>query len=270
MAGRSRSVGVPPFLALASHPLRWQMLSELAETDRQVRELTRIVDQPQAVVSYHLAQLRAGGLVSARRSSFDGRAAYYRVHLDRCGAMLAAAGAALHPALAHTDGTAPRRDERHRATSVLFVCTGNGARSQIAEALLRAGADERHIDVASAGSHPKPVHPNAVAVMAERGIDISGVRSKSLAQFEGHPFDYVVTQCDKVREVCPEPPQPARTMHWSIEDPTSVRGSLRSTMPVFRALANDLEGRIRFLLARIDDPATPTTRAHAKEKAHVR
>src|SRR5689334_5531146 len=92
---------VPPeFLELAGHPLRWQLLRELAQSDRQVRELTALVGEPQSLVSYHLSRLRAGRLVSMRRSSADGRDAYYRIELARCGAMLAAAGGALHPGLA--------------------------------------------------------------------------------------------------------------------------------------------------------------------------
>jgi ArsR family transcriptional regulator, arsenate/arsenite/antimonite-responsive transcriptional repressor / arsenate reductase (thioredoxin) len=92
--------GAPPgFLRLAGHPLRWRLLTELARTDRQVRELTGLLDQPQSLVSYHLGRLRAGGLVSARRSSADGRDSYYRIDLARCRELLAETGLALHPGL---------------------------------------------------------------------------------------------------------------------------------------------------------------------------
>lgn len=140
------------------------------------------------------------------------------------------------------------------------MCTGNGARSQIAEAILREQAGDR-VEVASAGSHPKPIHPNAIRVLAERGIDISGSRSKSVDEFSGRHFDYVITLCDKVREICPEFPGPAHAMHWSIEDPSLAAGSLRHTVPVFRALATELESRIGFLTARIDNESN-------KENAH--
>ena len=79
----------PGFLRLAGHPVRWRLLTELARTDRQVRELTGLLGQPQSLVSYHLGQLRAGGLVSARRSSADGRDSYYRIELARCRELLA-------------------------------------------------------------------------------------------------------------------------------------------------------------------------------------
>lgn len=248
---------VPPFLALAAHPVRWQLLVALAGSDLQVGELTRAVGQPQNLVSYHLNRLRDGGLVSSHRSSFDGRAAYYRVHLDRCGAMLASTGGALHPALslAPMPPVTTSAATGRRRTSALFVCTGNGTRSQIAEALLRQLVGDR-MEVASAGSHPKPIHPNAVRVLAEYGIDISGAASKPLSQFDGRHFDHVVTLCDKVREVCPEFPGQRRATHWSIEDPSRLPGGLRTTLPAFRAVAADLHLRITHLVAVIDAEAT--------------
>ncbi len=90
----------PEFLRLAGHPLRWQLLAELARSDRRVRELRERLGQPQSLVSYHLGQLRAGGLVSARRSSADRRDAYYRIDLTHCGELLIETGRALHPGLA--------------------------------------------------------------------------------------------------------------------------------------------------------------------------
>src|SRR4051812_33239544 len=87
----------PAFLRLVAEPVRWRLLSELARSDRRVTELTRLVGQPQNAVSYHLGRLREGGLVSMRRSSADGRDSYYRIELDRCGELLAATGATLHP-----------------------------------------------------------------------------------------------------------------------------------------------------------------------------
>lgn len=246
---------MPPFLALAGHPIRWRLLAELAASDRQVGELTAAVGQPQNLVSYHLARLRAGGLVSSHRSSFDGRAAYYRVHLDRCRALLADTGAALHPGLAppRAASSAPS------PVAVLFACTGNGTRSQLAEALLRERTGGA-VEVVSAGSHPKPVHPYAVAVLAERGIDITAARSKPLADFTHRRFDYVVTLCDKVREVCPEFPGQRRAMHWSIEDPGLVDGPPRRVLAAFRAVADDLDVRIRFLTDLIDAQPARRTR----------
>ena len=241
----------PAFLRLAGDPLRWRLLSELARSDRRVGELTALVDQRQNAVSYHLGRLRAGGLVSMRRSSADGRDSYYRIELARCGRLLAATGAALHPALG--DPVTPAALGR-RVARVLFVCTGNSARSQIAEALLAHAAAER-VEVASAGSDPKPLHPNAVQVMREYGIDLAGRRSKHLDEFTGRHFDYVITLCDKVREVCPEFRGGPEAIHWSIPDPAAA-GTGRASYPAFRAVAAELHTRIGFLTQAITPFAT--------------
>jgi protein-tyrosine-phosphatase/DNA-binding transcriptional ArsR family regulator len=229
-------VAAPPFLELAAHPLRWELLSELAQSDRRVSELTARVGRPQSLVSYHLGRLRAARLVGVRRSSADGRDAYYRLDVGRCGELLASAGTALHPALRLEPATL-----RPTSASVLFLCTGNSARSQMAEALARqlsGGA----VDAASAGSRPKPLHPGAVRVMRDRGLDIAGRASKHLSAFAGRRFDYVVTLCDRVREVCPEFPG-AELVHWSIPDPAAEEDDA-----AFERVADELETRIRYLL----------------------
>lgn len=245
----------PEFLRLAGHPLRWQLLRELSRSDRHVRELMDAVGSPQSLVSYHLGRLRAGRLVSMRRSSADGREAYYSIDLGRCAELLAATGEALHPGLA----PAPPANATHgprpgRRARVLFLCTGNSTRSQIAEALARhlgGGA----IEAASAGSHPRDVHPNAVRVMRARGVDISAQRPKHLGRFARRHFDYVVTLCDRVREVCPEFPGSPERIHWSIADPAQ-EGDGEESYPAFQRTANEIEGRVRFLLHAIQQPGT--------------
>ncbi len=263
-SSRSVTRSAPPtFLGLAGHPIRWRLLVELAHSDRQVDEITALVGQPQNLVSYHLGRLRAGGLVSARRSSKDGRAVYYRAELGQCGASLTATGAALHPGL---DLSQPSvwlpPDGRHRdPVHVLFVCTGNSSRSQIAEALLQHIGGER-VEVASAGSAPKAVHPNAVKVLAVRGIDISDRCSKPLTQFTGQRFDYVVTLCDKVRERCPKFAGAGVVIHWSMTDPSHPAGSDRATYPRFRQTLDELETRIGFLIPVIDNANTQGAHQH--------
>src|SRR4051812_15166091 len=155
----------PPFLRLAGHPLRWRLLSELARSDRRVGELCELAGRRQSLVSYHLRLLREGGLVSTRRSAADGRDTYYVLDLARCRTLLAMAGTALHPGLT---GDAVARPRGTVLARVLFLCTGNSSRSQIAEALAdRTGV----LTAVSAGSHPKPLHPNTLRVMRARGID---------------------------------------------------------------------------------------------------
>jgi protein-tyrosine-phosphatase/DNA-binding transcriptional ArsR family regulator len=234
------------FLGLAGHPVRWRLLGELAGSDRQVHELTALVGQPQNLVSYHLGRLRRANLVTARRSSADGRDMYYSLDLGLCGQLLAATGGALHPALLLTPPTVPEPEPSREPVRVLFLCTGNSSRSQMAEALLRNMAGDT-VQVSSAGSHPKPVHPHAVAEMAEHGIDLTAARAKHLDEFAGHRLDYVITLCDRVREVCPEfhgDPQP---IHWSIPDPAGDPEGY----PAFQRTAADLADRIRFLLHRV-------------------
>ena len=236
----------PSFVRLAGHPVRWQLMGELARSDRRVRELVGRLDQPQNLVSYHLGRLRAAGLVGVRRSSFDARDSYYHLDLANCSDALAAAGLALHPGLrlAAVPATAPSHPYR-----VLFLCTGNSARSPVAEALLRQRADQ--IEVASAGSRPKPLHPNTVRVLQEYGIDVAGRAPQQLSAFTGQHFDYVITLCDRVREVCPDFPGPAEQVHWSIADPAAVAstGQDTDTYPAFQRMAAELETRIGFLLA---------------------
>jgi protein-tyrosine-phosphatase/DNA-binding transcriptional ArsR family regulator len=251
------------FLHAAGHPLRWQLLGELARSDRTVHELTGLVGQAQNLVSYHLAKLRAAQLVGARRSSADGRDAYYSADLARMRSLLVTTGAALHPGLA-LEPPPPRRARRGTTTMrVLFLCTGNSARSQMAEALARTrsgGVVEAH----SAGSHPKPLHPDAVRVMREQhGIDLSGHRSKHLSELAHQRFDRVITLCDRVREVCPELPGHPEAIHWSIADPAAGHGDDDAARDAaFQQTADELETRIGFLLATLDDagapvPATP-------------
>jgi protein-tyrosine-phosphatase/DNA-binding transcriptional ArsR family regulator len=258
----------PPFVRLLAHPVRWRLAQELARSDRAVRELTELVDEPQNLVSYHLRQLRDGGLVVSRRSAADGRDTYYAIDLTRCRDELQTVGGAVHPALwlVATPEQPPTATPRRRRRRVLFLCTGNSARSQIAEALLFE-LSHGTIDVASAGSHPKPLHPNAVRVMWARAIDISGNRTKHLEESRAQRFDLVVTLCDRVREVCPEFPSGPRLVHWSIADPARAGSTNRESYPAFRRTADELETRIRVLLTELN--AAPTTTKTTRRTTHA-
>ncbi len=255
----------PDFLQLAGHPLRWRLVSELARSDRMVHELTGLVGEAQNLVSYHLGKLRQGRLVSARRSSADGRDTYYILDLSQVRAMLVATGSALHPGLRLVPPPVDHdRSGGARGARVLFLCTGTSARSQMAEALMRARSGGA-VEAFSAGSRPKPLHPNAVRVMAERGFDLAGHEPKHLSVFAEQRFDRVITLCDRVREVCPEFPGGPEAIHWSIPDPAAAADgdSDEASYPAFRQTADELETRIGFLLAALAAPAAPAAPAGA-------
>jgi len=245
---------VPAFVRLAAHPVRWRLLSELAGCDYRVRELVELLGEPQSLVSYHLRLLRDAGLVVARRSSFDARDSYHHLDLAGCADALAATGLALHPALGPAGDAAPAaRAASSPRVSVLFVCTGNSARSPIAAALMRHHAGDR-VDVTSAGSHPRPrVHPNAVRVLREDyGIDISDQQPVHLETTARRRVDQVVTLCDKVREVSPALRDDRRLIHWSIPDPAASGDDDRASYPAFRRAALEIDSRVRYLLPVLD------------------
>ena len=242
------SHAAPAFMRLAAHPLRWRLLTQLAGSDLRVRELATLIGQPQNLVSYHLRLLRNAGLVTATRSSFDGRDSYYHLDLDRCAQALASTGTTLHPAL-RLDSAPPVYQRRLPRPAVLFVCTGNSARSPIAEALLRHHAVGQ-VEATSAGSRPRPrLHPNGVRALRDQyGIDIADQRPRHLDSLAGRGFDYVITLCDKVREVCPEFDDHPRRIHWSIPDPALAGDSDQASYPAFVRTAADIDTRVRHLL----------------------
>lgn len=232
----------PEFLGLAADPIRWQILGELARSDRRVNELTTAIGVPQNLISYHLGQLRRAELVSSRRSSADGRDTYYRAELSHLRSRLVKTAAVIHPGLCV--GAAEPEPDAVSPARVLFLCTGNSARSQMAQALtvLRSGG---RVQAASAGSHPKPLQPDAVRVLRERyGLDISAAQPTHLDRYMAERFDRVVTLCDRVREVCPEFPGHPDAVHWSMADPAAAGRD-----DAFVATAAELDDRIGFLLA---------------------
>jgi arsenate reductase (thioredoxin) len=135
---------------------------------------------------------------------------------------------------------------------VLFLCTGNSARSQIAEGLLRHLAGD-HFEVFSAGTFATYVRPQAIAVMNEIGIDISHHVSKSLNEFLNTPFDYVITVCDHASQRCPVFPGPAKRIHWSIEDPVGF-GQEEAELDAFRTARDELQERLQAFIQQSEKP----------------
>jgi len=127
---------------------------------------------------------------------------------------------------------------------VLILCTGNSARSQMAEGLLRQEAGDR-FEVFSAGTKPSLVRAEAIAVMQELGIDISGHRSKSVDEYRGQGFDYVLTVCDNAKESCPVFPGKAVMIHHNFEDPAAAEGSEEARLAAFRRVRDELSRYLR-------------------------
>jgi arsenate reductase len=136
-------------------------------------------------------------------------------------------------------------------SQVLFLCTGNSCRSQMAEGFLRHLAGEQ-FEAHSAGTRPTQVNPGAIAVMREKGIDISHHRSKNVAEYLEQPFSYIITVCDNAKEQCPIFPGPSIRLHWSLPDPADAEGTYEAKLEVFRSVRDDIESRIRSFLAGSD------------------
>jgi len=242
----------PLVLKLLAHEVRWQLLSALVHSDYRVQELVERVNRPMNLISYHLKQLRSHQLVTERRSSADGRDVYYSVDLARLNTLYHESGRQLHPAL----GTPITNWQRMPAAvtqpplRVLFLCTHNSARSQIAEALLRQMGGNQ-VAVFSAGTQPATVHPMALTVLKDQNIESSQLYAKHLDTFVGQHFDYVITVCDRAREACPIFPDDPERIHWSFEDPAAIIDPEEQTR-VFKRTLVELSNRIRLFLLVID------------------
>ena len=240
-------------MKLLGNEVRWRLITALALSDRKVNELVEGGPQPANLVSYHLGQLRAARLVTERRSSADARDVYYSLDLERLEAALRRWAGAIHPGLwpepgPSTAGALVIDPAAGPPARVLFLCTHNSARSQMAEAILRHHAGGT-VDVRSAGSHPSHVHPLALRMLDELGIDAAGLHSKPLSSFADDRFDYVITLCDRVRELCPSWPGAPEQVHWSLADPAVAGASGEEALLAFRSTAVELSRRVRYFLA---------------------
>jgi protein-tyrosine-phosphatase len=252
MNPESTRVEPPAFLRLLSNDLRWKLLITLVRSDYRVQELVNRLQEPQNLVSYHLKQLRTLNLVEERRSTADGRDIYYSLNLGELRRAYVEAGEMLHPALGYSmeDSHLAKGFPPVPAVRVLFLCTENSARSQMAEGILRH-VTNGHVHVFSAGSTPTSIHPYALRALADMGIDASQQRAKHWREFAGQSFDYVVTVCDRVREVCPIFPNHVEPIHWSLPDPAAVSGSDAVRYQAFVETAQHLQTRIQYLLMQI-------------------
>jgi protein-tyrosine-phosphatase len=237
----------PGILTLLGHRIRWQILSALVQSDQRATELVDLLNQPQNLISYHLQKLRRSGLVHIQRSRADGREVYYSLDLDRTRQLYFSAGESLHPAISDKAMQTGELDTEKLKARVLFLCTHNSARSQMAEGIMRKRSGG-NIDVFSAGTEPTAVHPLAIIALQEMGIDIAHQHPKSVQGFLGQNFGYIITVCDRAREVCPVFPGDPVQIHWSFPDPVEVEGSESQRLAAFREIALQLNTRIGYLL----------------------
>lgn len=239
---------VVSFFKLLADETRLTIVRLLALSDLRVGEIVQHLRAPANAVSYHLKQLRALGLLRDRRSSLDARDVYYSVDLARLQVLYASAGETLHPGMAtprEEQAELPRLEQPLR---ILFLCTHNRARSQLAESFARFLAGDQ-VEVYSAGNEPGEVHPLTIEMLAEMGIDTGGLHSKSMDQYCDRQFDYVITTCDKVRESCPTLPGDPRQIHWSFPDPSAVAGGEEAQRRAFRTTRREMMTRLRYLLS---------------------
>jgi len=241
------------FLKLLAHDIRWRILLALSRSDHRVEELVKQIRQPHNLISYHLKRLRLQKLVSQRRSSADARDIYYSLNLDQFSRLYFETGQVLHPALSEPISEPHLKAETLASSPVrvLFLCTHNSARSQMAEGFLRKlGGDQ--IEVFSAGSEPTAIHTLTIKVMSKIGIDLSQHPVRHFVEFAGQTFDYIITVCDRVREVCPLFPGDPEQIHWSFPDPVAIEGDLQTLENGFQDTARLLKVRIEYLLLMIE------------------
>jgi ArsR family transcriptional regulator, arsenate/arsenite/antimonite-responsive transcriptional repressor / arsenate reductase (thioredoxin) len=254
----------PALLKLLANDVRWAVVSALTRSDYRVHELARLASLPLNLVSYHLKKLRDERLVRERRSGADGRDVYYSLDHLRLNEMFFAAGQELNLPANHNNSGKASHEQRARKEEkplmVLFLCTHNSARSQLAEGIMRSiGGDA--VEVSSAGTEPSRVHPDAVRAAATLGIDISGQSSKHLNEFRGQQFDYIITVCDRARESCPIFPGDPVQIHWSFPDPAAVDDP-DERLQAFLKIGHELRTRVQYLLEIMEHDR--------REKAHTR
>lgn len=233
------------FKALADDT-RLGILRLLALTDLRAGEIAEQVCAPQNAVSYHLKQLRALGLLRDRRGDHDARDIYYSADLDRLRLLFQTASDSIHPGVEPRGTDEEATGEVVDPVRILFLCTHNSARSQLAEAIARKrGGDS--VQAFSAGSIVSELHPLTVSLLAEWGIDMSGHYSKTMDRFVGEEFDYIITTCDSVRESCPVFPGDPKRIHWSFPDPKAIDDP-DQRLRAFSTIRNELDTRVRYLL----------------------
>lgn len=224
------------YLRLLAHDLRWEIVQAVRLTDMRVSEIVAQVGQPSNLVSYHLRQLREGDVVTARRSAADGRDIYYTLNTATVRAGLDAMRAEL------LSEPAPLPATSADSLRVLFLCTHNSARSQMAEGLMNAISGGQ-VSAVSAGFSPTSLKQDAIVAMHSLGIDISQQAAKPLTHFEQQRFDYVITVCDRARELLPAFDGAQQRLHWGMPPATGIEAGA-ARQQAYAGTAHHLRTRI--------------------------
>ncbi|NWF79257.1 MAG: protein tyrosine phosphatase [Chloroflexi bacterium] len=224
----------------------WELVKTLATSDVHGRDLQARLGVPHEALEERLSQLEQLGLVSSRTNDVDASLRYYRLQVDRLRSLVQQVISSLHPSLQLAPEPEALSSEPARPR-VLFLCTENSARSQLAEVLLRQ-LSRGSVEAYSAGTQPGSVNPMVAEILGEAA---QGLRSKHVDEFVGQHFDYVVTVCDRAREACPSFAGAEKQVHWSMPDPAAVAGE-EARLRAFSVTACELTQRIRYLLTFIE------------------
>ncbi len=226
-------------LKILADDTRWRIIHRLRFSDHQVSELVELLQQPQNLISYHLGILRQAGFVQLHRSDADRRVLFYSLSHTQLRIGLAQVAAALQLPIPDP-ASLP-------AVPILFLCTGNSIRSQMAEAWVRHLSGGR-VPVQSAGNRPQPIHPLTYVVMQEVGLDLSQHTPKGIEVLQHFPAQIGVSVCDFAREDCPTFLHVPVLLHWSIPQPERLRRqSGSSELEVFRRLRDTIRERVEGL-----------------------
>jgi protein-tyrosine-phosphatase/DNA-binding transcriptional ArsR family regulator len=233
-------------LKVLADDTRWKLINALRHSDHQAGELAAQCALPQNLVSYHLGLLRQAGLVQAHRSDADARVFYYGLDLAGLRQAYQQIGASL-PLPHGAPAALP-------TTTVVFLCTHNSARSQMAEGWLRQ-LSGGGVSARSAGIEPTTLDSRAVQVMAEAGVDIGYQQAKGLDAVANHHPGLVVTVCDRARESCAPCLDAPLQLHWSIPDPVRKADQVEEPLEAFRATRDELRVRVEALLGDLPELA---------------
>ncbi len=223
---------------------RWRIVQTLRSSDQQVSELVEQLQISQNLVSYHLGVLRQVGLVQIHRSDIDGRVLFYSLDCHALRQSIEQLAMGLH--------LQPPPPEHLPSIPIVFLCTGNSVRSQMAEAWLRH-LSHGIVPVTSAGVNPRGIHPLTYTVMQEVGLDLSTQSSKGVATLAHDSFAIAISVCDYAREECPPFIHAQLHLHWSVPQPERLIEAGTSAIEVFRGLRNDLHERVQGLLSMLPE-----------------